>query len=233
MLIILIIAILIGGIMIIVNMMAFREVHIYSIIIGFFPLVTIVLDNFYNKIKKSDKNNNIITFSLVLIVIICTFGNYYVTNFIDKLGIVTDVSSYNRLLESKNYPKNEEIYYFPKEIPSSAKGVRLKDWTFIKEGHNGTYLSYYCVDIYEEEEKLKEVKKNTKYIYTGLEEINNITEELVVPEEVLNWLHKNPKDIIKLILVDTAEVVDINEYYSYGIAINYSTYEILYFSEND
>ena len=204
-----------------------RILHIFSIIIGFLPLGILIYRN-----VKFHKNGlasiNVITPLVIFLIAAIFLFNGFITSILDKKGHVTNVNSYNKLLAINNYPKNEKIEHFPSEIPKYAKDISLEEWENLYEGSGGFYLKF----TYDDKSKVNKYinQINEKCIYIG--SLCSSSEEIIIPSLVSNKLRVEENDDVRIYIIDSTPEIKVTNGYCYGIAINKSSSQVLFFKES-
>lgn len=218
-----------------INIFAFKRIHMGGVIIGFIPISVLIIRNTIAQAENL-KYYKVVTPKLVILFIFVFAVNYLVTSLIDRSGVNTNYTNYENYLKLDNYPNNKYISHFPNQIPVDAKDPQVKEWTGVFDNILGFYLSYNLssdqIINFENENK----KIQYKEVIGSLSELNQAKQELQIPEEVLEELgikDNNDGNIkFSIYIIDSSDAANWNHGYSNGIGINYDSNKILYFGQS-
>ena len=229
---ILVLAVFIIALMFVIfmNIFSTRYVHYINIVIATVPVilysVSLYISVKYNKIVKWTRFSNLFNLVIFLSLTVVNFTNI---SFKESTVKVENSKNYKRILKVYKHKENEIIKHFPSEIPKNAVDVQFLEHPQFLVGEAEMYLSYELPknDFNELFENFQ--KDNYKKI-----NINDIKkDDKNIPLEVNDFLSQKSNEKNALFLID-ANGYDNNEEKgaSYGIAFNYESNKVMYWSEN-
>lgn len=227
-----IIAFILGVINVGINISCYRSCHKGSMFIGFIPFIYLLYRN--NRYYRNDfKNYIVLTPCVVICLISIVIGNILFTNIIDKNGVVTDVSQYNKMLKINDYENNKLIEHFPSKIPESSEECVFKEWELLQRNGLGMYLSFNNKEyITSNKKEISKYRKKAVCAIAGDGPISTLKDYYELPDDLLEWLGKKDDYYnVEVILLGGSDVTEFRHGICYGIAIDYNTYNILYFGE--
>ena len=225
-------AFILGVINLLMNIFCYRFCHKYSIILGFVPFVYLLYRN--NRYYRKDFKDYIVLTPCVVIAVICIIlGNMLFTKVIDKNGVITDVSQYNKMLKRNDYENNKLIEHFPYKIPEYSNECVFKEWELLERNGLGMYLSFNNKEyIISNKKEISEYRKKAICAIAGDGPISTLRDYYELPDDLLEWLEKKENyNNMEVILLGGSDITEFRHGICYGIAIDYNTYNILYFGE--
>ncbi|MBU5487336.1 hypothetical protein KQI77_04060 [Clostridium sp. MSJ-8] len=223
---------IIGVINVMKNLLGYRFCHNYSIIIGFLPFIYLLYRN-HRYYRNDFKNYVVLTPTVVIVVVFIIIGNIVLTNMLDKSGIITDLNKYEKVLKLNDYENNKIIEHFPCTIPDNCENYKFKEWELLEKGGIGIYLSFDNKDYIKSNKKeISQYRKKAVCAIAGEGPVSTLRDYYELPDDLLKWLEKkeNYKNI-EVILLGGSDITAFRHGVCYGIAIDYNTYNILYFGE--
>ena len=214
------------------NIYLCKNYHLVSVIIGFIPFAIMVIRDIITMLDTSGdfKAVNIATIGIVIFIL---FGDVVVIKALEYVTVTTDPASYTKVLKNEEYPMNEYIAHFPKEIPQGAENVEFKEWSGL-EDKPGMILTYTLPRDEYEKINIKEMKDSAKYKAETEQDLAGIRDKKFIPDLVYKELglqedseHKVEDFIVYFI--DCSPVEEWNHGYSYGTIINKENRKITYF----
>lgn len=209
-----------------------KNYHLVSVIIGFIPFVIMVMRDIITILDKSGdfKPVNIATMGVIIFIL---FGDIVVIKALEYVTVTTDPGSYTKVLKSREYPINEYIAHFPKEIPEKAENVEFKEWTAI-ENKPGMILTYTLPRDEYEKINTKDMKDSSKYKAETEQDLAEIKDRKFIPDLVYNELglqedSEHKVEDFKVYFIDCSPIEEWNHGYSYGTILNKEDYKITYF----
>lgn len=227
-----IIIFIIGVINLFYNIHYCKTVYFSSVIIGFIPVIVLIIRNNIAQSKKRFKYYSVVTPTLIGIFVAIMFFNFVMIKVMNLDRINTNVKDYEKYLRLNNYSDNIYINHLPQEIPLDSKNIKLEEKSGFK---NKFYLSY---NLDFDEIKLVDGNANIleyKKVIKNFDQLSSTMEELQVPKEAIDLLdikeEEKSTSNFKIFLLDSTGVESISHGYAYGIGINYDENKVLYFSE--
>jgi hypothetical protein len=218
-----------------INIFAFKRVHMGGVIIGFIPISVLIIRNTIAQAENL-KYYKVVTPKLVAVFIIVFVANFFVTDIMDKSGINSNLGNYEKYLKLDKYPNNKYINHFPEKIPTEAENSDVSEWTGVYDNILGFYLSYNLSSDGISNLEKEEQKIQCKEVIGSISELNKVKQESQIPEKVLEELgikdNKEGNIKFKIYIIDSSDIENWNHGYSYGIGINYESNKILYFGES-
>lgn len=214
------------------NLNSCKNFHIISAILGFIPFI-LVLVRYVLSFMSMNANFKVINFRTLGLIIFCFVVNIIAINALEYVTSTTNPLSYQKVLKSEKYPRNEYIAHFPREIPKEAENIIFKEWSSLEE-KPGMILKYYISKEKYEESNFEEEMKNAKYIANSKSDIEDINEKYFVPDLVYDRLEMNDEDKdesedFQIYFIDCSPIEEWNHGYSYGLIANNEEYSITYF----
>ncbi|MBB6624594.1 hypothetical protein [Clostridium gasigenes] len=228
---------ILGYLNLIINNKMCRFFQLNNIVIAFIPFLvaSILLMIFYKKEIRTITMIiiNTIVISLSIILLIINFGKLIVSETFDRN---TDVKNYPRI--RKLYSDNE-MQYFPSEIPKDAENIEFEEWAAFMQGGSGLYLSY-DIDSENEEKIDEELRGKSKYVLESIEEIKIAGENICVLadseiSEAIDYKSYPESSDKFIIYISEARKASGDGYWNhgvqYGVIINKDKHRIIYFHE--
>lgn len=215
-----------------------REFKWIRILFVFLPVLVFTGIYLLRRIIKI-KSLLIVT-NILLIIAYCIFLFYqflYIA-FVDSIEPVTNVGCYQNILKYRNYPYTE-ISHFPKSIPADASNVFVYDQQPFLQGGSMLYLRYTASEE-EIKDLYEEYKKSVKFILTTDKyNMDSETKEYYYPSgyDLESFVGDLYKDVYDVYIIDCAsgdhdEIGFLwNHGYSYGLMINQTYNDLIYWSD--
>ena len=198
-----------------------------NVLICAFPLVffgLIFALCIFDKIGK--KTCIIVNVVLIFVLGVTMFFNGIWMLFADSVEHTTNVREYSKVLRIYNYPHSSSMKHFPSEIPFHAENISFWENPQFLQGGSRVLLMYKTTQT-EIAAYRKEYSEQAQIILpAGKKE--KLTDKYVIPSiDVMN--NKELVDDFEVIILGGTPFA--NHGYTYGLATNDITNEILFFSE--
>jgi len=180
--------------------------------------------------KISKKVSVVINIILIFVLSVAMFLNGIWMLFADLAEPTTNVHKYAKVLKIYHYPRSKYIKHFPKEIPCHAKNISFWENPQFLQGGSRILLMYETTPMEIEEYRDRYSQQAQIVLPKGKKEF--VTNEYYVIS-IDDVLGKKLTDDFEIIILESKpyQEANWNHGYTYGLAINDITNEILFFSE--